>query len=94
MKRKGIVSLIIAIMMIMCTIQHSQAATVKHYYNNGKLGVRTYKQVNAFRLSLSDSTTLADAGISTNANVNIEENIEPVEIVLILDNSTSMAYRC
>ena len=97
MRKKVIASLIIIIMMIMCTFQYSQAeaakTTSKYFYRNESLGILAYKQLNAFKLSLSDDSTLSEASITTRSkvDVNINEDIKPVEIVFVLDNSHSMS---
>ena len=96
MRKKVIVSLIIIIMMIMCTFQYSQAETAKttskYFYKNETLGIQAYKQINQFKLSLSDKTTLAEGGINTITSSNIAINTKPVEIVFLIDASGSMGY--
>lgn len=97
MKRKIAISLILIIimMMIVSSFQHSLADSdytdSSFYCKNTELGVMAYKQISAFRLSLADGSTLADAVSTTETSVNIEENMNRVEVVFILDASGSMS---
>lgn len=94
MKSKIIVSLMI-IMLLVCNFQYSQAVTetmyARNYYKDNQIGMLAYKQVNAFKLSLADGSILADATVSSNSEVDIEDNMKDIEIVMVLDCSGSMS---
>lgn len=93
MKCKIVVSFII-IMMIICNFQYSQATTqttyIKNYYKDEQLGMLAYKQVDAFRLSLADGSTLADVSVNSSSGINAADNWKDAEIVFVLDVSGSM----
>lgn len=93
MKGKIVVSLII-IIIIISIFSFSQAASdftnATYYFKDTGRGILAYKQINAFKLVLADGSTLADASISTNSDVEIIEELKQVEIVFVIDTSGSM----
>lgn len=94
MKRKIIIPLVI-IMIILCNFQYvyadEQSTNVDLYYKDTDLGILAYKQISAFKVTLADGSTLADASISTNSQLDIVENLKKVEIVFVIDTSGSMS---
>ena len=87
-----------ALILILCLLfsftpvySYTQSVPVPNYYKNTDLGIIAYKQVSAFQVQLADGSILLDAGISTGSDVNVIENMSDVEIVFILDTSSSMA---
>lgn len=64
---------------------------IPNYYKNMDVGILAYKHVSAFQIQLADGSILLDAGISTDSNIDIIENLSDVEIVFVLDTSGSMS---
>lgn len=94
MRRKIVIFLII-IMIILSVTQCSQATSnytdKTYFFKDMEKGILAYKQINAFEMTLADRSTLVDASISTNSDLDIIEETKKVEIVFVIDVSSSMS---
>lgn len=94
MKNKTLISFAI-IMIIISSFQYSmariQTVNTKNYYKDNQRGINAYKQINALKIRLADGSLLVDAGITTDTNMDIENNMKNVEIVFVIDTSGSMS---
>jgi len=86
MRRKNKLFLLLILFLSIANISYSSSSILISPDNR----IVAYKDVNALKLTLSDGQILSYSSLTKNVSQEITENIDPVEIVFILDCSGSM----